>query len=163
MGFFDFLKEAGKKISQPAPEPESKTTNYSPDEIRAINAKRRAKGLAKEVEELGLGVEELSIDVDGDTVTVRGSVDTQEDKEKVVLAIGNTAGVARVDDQLVVDADEPEAQFHTVESGDSLSAIAKKYYGDATKYPAIFEANKPMLTDPNKIYPGQVLRIPTID
>jgi nucleoid-associated protein YgaU len=62
-----------------------------------------------------------------------------------------------------VSAPEPAAQFHTVASGESLSLIAKKYYGDAMKYPVIFEANKPMLSDPDKIYPGQVLRIPAID
>ena len=68
--------------------------------------------------------------------------------------------VGEVDDQMEVENKEPEAQFHTVEKGDSLSKIAKKYYGNAMKYPVIFEANKPMLTDPDKIYPGQVLRIP---
>ena len=47
-------------------------------------------------------------------------------------------------------------------SGDNLSKIAKKFYGDANKYPVIFEANKPMLKDPNKIYPGQNLRIPPL-
>ena len=57
-------------------------------------------------------------------------------------------------------APEAEADFYTVKAGDSLSKIAKEYYGDAMKYPAIFEANKPMLKDPDKIYPGQVLRIP---
>ena len=55
-----------------------------------------------------------------------------------------------------------EAQFHTVVSGDSLSKIAKHFYGDPMKYPVIFEANKPMLADPDKIYPGQVLRIPAM-
>lgn len=56
----------------------------------------------------------------------------------------------------------PEAQYHDVVRGDTLSAIAKKYYGDASKYPKIFEANKPMLSDPDKIYPGQKLRIPPL-
>ena len=69
-------------------------------------------------------------------------------------------GVARVDDQLVVEVPEPEATLYTVKSGDSLSKIAKAHYGDAMKYPVIFEANKPMLKDPDRIYPGQVLRIP---
>ena len=48
-------------------------------------------------------------------------------------------------------------------SGDSLSKIAKEHYGNAMKYPVIFEANKPMLEHPDKIYPGQVLRIPAIE
>ena len=59
-------------------------------------------------------------------------------------------------------ADEDKVTFHTVASGDTLSAIARKVYGDANKYPVIFEANKPMLSNPDKIYPGQVLRIPAL-
>jgi nucleoid-associated protein YgaU len=84
-----------------------------------------------------------------------------------VLAVGNTEGIAKVDDRMTVApkampevAKAAPAQFYTVKAGDSLSKIAKQYYGDAQKYPAIFEANKPLLSDPNKIYPGQVLRIP---
>ena len=86
------------------------------------------------------------------------------------MALGNVKGVSRVDDQTAVIAKDQAAggpeqpadrtQFHTVEKGDTLSAIAKKVYGDPNRYAAIFEANKPMLKDPNKIYPGQVLRIP---
>ena len=79
------------------------------------------------------------------------------------MVVGNTEGIATVDDRMTVEIPEPEAQFHTVVKGDYLSKIAKKYYGDAMKYPIIFEANKPMLTDPDKIYPGQVLRIPALD
>ena len=80
----------------------------------------------------------------------------------VVLCCGNVAGVAAVNDLLTVTAPEPEAQWHTVASGDNLSKIAKKFYGDANKYPVIFEANKPMLSHPDKIYPGQKLRIPAL-
>jgi nucleoid-associated protein YgaU len=78
----------------------------------------------------------------------------------VVLAVGNTSGVARVDDRMEDAAAAPEAVMYTVKSGDSLSKIAKAHYGDAMKYKEIFEANKPLLKDPDKIYPGQVLRIP---
>ena len=93
-------------------------------------------------------------------VTVSGTAADQATKEKILLAAGNVAGVAEVDDQITVTNPEPEAQFHTVVRGDTLSAISKKFYGDANKYNTIFEANKPMLTHPDKIYPGQVLRIP---
>jgi nucleoid-associated protein YgaU len=58
---------------------------------------------------------------------------------------------------------KPEATFYTVKKGDYLSKIAKEVYGDASKYNVIFEANKPMLKDPDLIYPGQVLRIPPLD
>jgi nucleoid-associated protein YgaU len=61
-----------------------------------------------------------------------------------------------------VDQSAPEAVFYTVVKGDTLSRIAKQHYADANKYPAIFEANRPMLTHPDKIYPGQVLRIPPL-
>jgi nucleoid-associated protein YgaU len=120
-------------------------------------------GIAKHVESLGLEIQDFSVKVNGDTAAVNGTVEDQATKEKVVLAVGNTMGIARVDDQIEVVKPEPEAQFHTVASGESLSLIAKKYYGDAMKYPVIFEANKPMLSDPDKIYPGQVLRIPPIE
>jgi nucleoid-associated protein YgaU len=157
MGFFDFMKDSGKKV-----EPEPMTKQYSAEEKQKINERRMAMALAREVESLGLEIQDLGVRVDGDVATVTGMVTDQATKEKVVLAIGNTAGIARVDDRIEVSAPEPEAQFHTVSSGESLSLIAKKYYGDAMKYPVIFEANKPMLTDPDKIYPGQVLRIPPI-
>ena len=85
---------------------------------------------------------------------------SQEDKEKLVLACGNVRGIAEVDEDLEVEQKAPEATMYTVKSGDSLSKIAKQHYGDASKYPRIFEANRPMLSDPDKIYPGQVLRIP---
>jgi nucleoid-associated protein YgaU len=61
-----------------------------------------------------------------------------------------------------VDQSAPEGKFYTVVSGDNLSKISKAQYGDANKYMVIFEANKPMLTHPDKIYPGQVLRIPPV-
>ena len=70
------------------------------------------------------------------------------------------AGVAAVKDMMTVDQSAPEATYYTVVSGDNLSKISKANYGDPNKYMEIFEANKPMLSDPNKIYPGQVLRIP---
>ena len=91
-----------------------------------------------------------------------GDVDQQEDAEKIALAVGNVEGVKVVDNQLTVAEPEEEAQYHEVVKGDSLSKIAQHYYGDMMKYPVIFEANKPMLTHPDKIYPGQVLRIPQI-
>ncbi len=132
-----------------------------------------ADALKAHLTQVGLPTNGLDIQVADDTVTVRGSTASQEEKEKIAVALGNVKGVSRVDDQTAVisaNQDQPtmppqeqpasQTRFHTVEKGDTLSAIAKKVYGDPNRYPAIFEANKPMLTDPNKIYPGQVLRIP---
>ena len=81
----------------------------------------------------------------------------------MVLVVGNTKGVASVDDRITVAVKTQEAQFYTVVSGDSLSKIAKEFYGNTMKYPVVFEANKPMLSHPDKIYLGQVLRIPSLD
>ncbi len=81
-----------------------------------------------------------------------------ETREKLLLAVGNVAGVAQVDDR--TSAAEAASTFYTVRKGDTLSAIAKSHYGNANAYTKIFEANRPMLENPDKIYPGQVLRIP---
>ena len=75
--------------------------------------------------------------------------------------VGSVSSVSSVENGLQFPQEKP-SQFHDVVKGDTLSAIAKKYYGDASKYPVIFEANKPMLTHPDKIYPGQKLRIPPL-
>ncbi len=58
------------------------------------------------------------------------------------------------------DGDNPYAQAYVVKQGDTLSKIAEEFYGDKMLYPKIFEANRDVLTDPNKIKPGQKLRIP---
>jgi nucleoid-associated protein YgaU len=137
MGVFDFVKEAGKKVDM--------FTN-----------------LAQEVNELGIEVENLDVQYNDGVAVVNGTVDSQADKEKIILALGNVDGVVQVDDSMEVRNPEGEATFYMVQPGDSLSKIAKRHYGDAMKYMAIFEANKPMLTSPDKIYPGQVLRIPAL-
>ena len=95
-------------------------------------------------------------------VTVDGNVDSQAVKEKILLCCGNVAGVTAVNDMITVSEPADESQWHTVVSGDTLSKIAREYYDDANQYPAIFEANKPMLSSPDKIYPGQMLRIPPL-
>ena len=84
----------------------------------------------------------------------------QQTKEKILLCCGNVAGVAKVNDELRVAEPADEAKYYTVVKGDTLSKIAKEFYGNANAYPKIFEANKPMLSHPDKIYPGQTLRIP---
>jgi len=154
MGLFSFIKNAGAKVFGIG-----KTT----EEEAKIEAVENAAKLSNAVEALGLNVENLDIQIDGDTATIYGEAENQATREKVVLVVGNTDGIASVDDQMTTAIQEPEAQFHTVVSGDSLSKIAKVYYGNAMKYPVIFEANKPMLTHPDKIYPGQVLRIPVLE
>ena len=161
MGLIDFIKGAGEKLFGKDDGAATAAAEVAASAATKASAeKRKVESLERYVGRLGLGIENLGIAVNEDLVTVSGTAPNQEIREKTVLALGNTAGTARVDDRIVVEVAEPEAEFYTVVRGDSLSKIAKEYYGNPMKYPVIFEANKPMLSDPDKIYPGQVLRIP---
>jgi nucleoid-associated protein YgaU len=115
-----------------------------------------AEALQKEVAELGLDTNGLDIAVEGDVVKVSGTAVSQEMKEKVIMAVGNAAGVAGVEDN--VGGNDPV--FHEVKKGETLWAISSKTLGSGARYEEIFEANRPMLSHPDKIYPGQMLRIP---
>lgn len=160
MGLFSFLKKAGSNIfSKTKEEAPSAASN---EELQELLRSQRENLLKTEVNTLNFEVENFDLKLDDDAVTVYGQVKSQEEKEKVILAIGNTEGVATVDDRMSVTEPAEESQFHTVESGDSLSKISKEYYGDPMKYNDIFEANKPMLKSVDLIYPGQVLRIPKL-
>lgn len=145
MSIFSFVKEAGEKLI---------------DLLTPGNA-NASEQLKEHIEKVGLGNPNVHATVEGDKVIVSGEVASQEDKEKILLALGNIAGVSSVEDQItVIGPVVVSAVFVTVKKGDTLSAIAKVQYGDANKYNKIFEANKPLLSHPDKIYPGQVLRIP---
>jgi LysM repeat protein len=150
MGLFSFLKGKGKKVFKTDP------ATTTPEKAEPL----RASELLNYVKQLGLTYNKLIVKTSGDTVTLEGEVARQEDMEKIALALGNVEGVATVSNQMTIVEPQEQSKFHTVEKGDTLSKIAKQYYGDMMKYPAIFEANKPMLKDPDEIYPGQVLRIP---
>lgn len=165
MGIIDFVKNAGEKI-------------FKPGEARRESAIE--KHLAK------YGISGVSVEVDGDKATLTGTVTDTPTREKAVLIAGNIEGIGNVEDRLHVTnpapaptqaptagasapvtatpapgaADQWTSRTYTVKSGDTLSKISKEMYGDANKYHQIFEANKPMLSDPDKIYPGQVLRVP---
>lgn len=152
MGLFSFIKNTGKKLF-------GKKEEEAPAEEKAI---LKASVLLAHVQELGLKFKTLKISLKEDDVVVSGEVENQEDSERIVLALGNVDGVDTVDNQMTVLVAAPEARYHTVVKGDWLSKIAKDYYGDASKFNVIFEANKPMLQDPDEIYPGQVLRIPNL-
>ena len=153
MGLIDFVRSAGEKIFG------SGEAAASPTKDEAVLSKR-ATALEQHVGKLGLPVEGLKIKVADDVAYVRGTVATQEQREKIVLVVGNVEGIAKVEDRLEVTSPQPEGRYYTVAKGDTLSKIAKQHYGDANKYGQIFEANKPMLKHPDKIYPGQVLRVP---
>jgi nucleoid-associated protein YgaU len=167
MGLFSFLKAAGAKLmgggsaANDAAEA-AKASEANLEALKEAANKNKSAQLVSQVLGHGIDVENLDIVVDDDTATIYGQVGSTSEKEKVVLIVGNTEGIATVDDRISVIVEEPEAAFYTVKSGDSLSKIAKEVYGDMMKYPIIFEANKPMLTSPDLIYPGQVLRIPAL-
>ncbi|MEJ2113152.1 MAG: peptidoglycan-binding protein LysM [Flavobacteriaceae bacterium] len=161
MGVFSFIKNAGAKIFGVEKADAEEAAEATAAELKAEAA--AATKLEETIKDLQLVVENLNVHIDDDKATITGAAYDQATKEKVVLVVGNSNGIATVDDQMTVEHEEPEAQFHTVVSGDTLGKIAKTYYGNAMKYPVIFEANKPMLKSPDLIYPGQVLRIPALD
>ena len=165
MGMFDFMSVAGEdKINE-----KSEVSQERINELRQQN-------ISKSIAGLDVDGEQVTVAVQGEVVTLTGSAPSQEAMEKMVLCAGNQHGIGKVDCRIEVNAPsaaattgQSQAQgsqspstFYTVKSGDTLGKIASEVYGDAGKYPVIFDANKPMLSDPNKIYPGQSLRIPAL-
>ncbi|MNT23082.1 LysM domain/BON superfamily protein [compost metagenome] len=155
MGLFSFIKNAGKKLGiggdDDAPDTES---------------------VQKELASHDLGTKDVQVEVVNDKVVLKGIVKDQTAFEKAVVAVGNTLGVSAVEASELKVADTGAAPapakapvFYTVKKGDNLWKIAEAHYGKGkgAKHTVIFEANKPMLTHPDKIYPGQVLRIPDLD
>jgi len=161
MGLFSFLKNAGSKILTKEAAKEAKSPEITKMEEELFN-KQKLFLLNSVVTNTGIKIDNLELDLNDDTVTAYGQVNSMADKEKLVLALGNVGGIAAVDDRISVEKEEPAAEFYTVEKGDSLSKIAKKYYGDPMKYKQLFEANQPLLKDPNEIFPGQQIRIPKL-
>lgn len=157
MGLFSFLKNAGSGLlKSSAAKNEAKAKS-------AEAAKERQEGLLEGIlVSSGLKIKNIDVEIENDTVMVFGEAESQEDREKAILILGNMDGVAAIDDRISVVTPAPQAQMYEVQGGDSLSKIAKQFYGDPMKYNIIFEANQPMLKDPNLIYPGQMLRIPVL-
>lgn len=143
MGLFDiFKKDKGKELF----------TEQTP-------AEKKAEAIREEIRRHNIKGD-IEVYVEGNKVKIKGSVPDQKSREMLMVITGNTKHIDSVDDTSLEGGDSSKARFHTVESGDTLSGIAKEYYGDARQYMRIFEANQPMLDDPDKIYPGQVLRVP---
>lgn len=153
MGLFSFIKGAGTKLFR------KKERTPEVEKVVKTEEEQKIEALLAEVNRLNIPVSGLTVEL-GTCVIVNGSTDTNADREKVILALGNVEGINAVQDNILVTNPEPESVFHEVKKGDTLSKIAKVVYGDPMKYPVIFEANRPMLSDPDKIYPGQILRIP---
>jgi len=181
MSIISFMRDAGEHLfKRPQPVPEVHTipgraqaaqaqahsvpaTTAAKPDVDALEA-NAARAIHNYVASKGLPADKIDIDFDANssTVTVSGTVPDQDTREKVVVCCGNVASVEHVNDQLKVANAGKAGDYYTVKSGDTLSKIAQHFYGDANRYSAIFEANKPMLSDPDKIYPGQTLRIPRL-
>jgi len=151
MGIFDFVKSVGRKLG-----------------IGSEETPPTAEDLKKELDSYDLGTENLQVEIVGDKAIIKGEVADQSIFEKAIIAVGNTLGVSKVEASEISVAGSDGAApadpvLHEVKKGDNLWKIATKHYGNGSKYPVIFEANKPMLSDPDKIYPGQMLRIPPLD
>ena len=164
MGMFSFIKEAGEKLfgrGEAKAAQDAAAAAPTPDNIAALS-KTAGAAIATYINSQGLKVDglEVSFDAPSGTVTVAGAAPDQATKEKVVLCCGNVTNVTSVKDLMTVANASAESQMYEVKSGDNLSKISNQFYGTPNKYTLIFEANKPMLNSPDKIYPGQVLRIP---
>ena len=168
MSIISFFKEAGEKLfGHKDTEAAAQKAQAAPDDAtlqaRLADANQTAAtAIEGYIATQNLSADGLTVAFDGASgaATVSGMAADQATREKIVLCCGNVHGVAQVNDMLTVSEPAEESQYHTVARGDTLSAIAKKFYGNANSYMKIFEANKPMLSHPDKIYPGQLLRIP---
>lgn len=158
MGLISFIKGAGEKLF---------------GKSEAAKEADKAAMILNHIKGFGFDTSSIQAEVEGELVIMSGRVDTIANKNRILVAAGNVEGISKVEDRLavlpvsgeipVIQPVEPEKQFYTVVAGDTLSKIAKRMYGNANKYPVIFEANTPMLKHPDKIYPGQVLVIPPLE
>lgn len=145
MALFDFFKrDKGKELFE-----------------ANADAQKRAEAIRREIQRLGLPGD-INVQVEGSQVKVTGDVPDEATRQKLAMIVGNVKYIEAVDDSGLTGAQAQTRQpkVHEVQSGDTLSSIAKKHYGDANAYQKIFAANQPMLKDPDEIYPGQVLIIP---
>ncbi len=164
MGMFDFIKEAGEKLFGKGEAKAAQDAAVADPSTDKVDAANRAAGDAIEayIAQMGLSATGLTVTVDGSQgkVTVFGVAPDQATREKIILCCGNVEGVDSVEDKMSVNVDDIRHHRHTVVKGDTLWAISQAAYGNGAEYNKIFEANKPMLSNPDKIYPGQKLRIP---
>lgn len=166
MGLFNFIKNVGAKVFGPEKETRQQTAKINGGEQEVNERKENEKAARKlkdTISDHHLKVKDLNIVIENEMAIVSGLAEDQATREKVILVVGNVEGISQVDDKMEVEKEEPESVFHTVERGDTLGKIAEEHYGSSDKYMEIFEANKPLLSEPDKIYPGQVLRIPSLE
>jgi nucleoid-associated protein YgaU len=164
MGMLSFIKDAGQKLFGIG------EAQAAAAEVAAVPTEENVQRMSDAagaaivdyINTMNLGVTDLAVAFNAPTgeVQVSGAAADQATKEKILLCCGNVHGVSNVVDNMTVDTPADESEYYTVKAGDNLSKISKEFYETPNKYMAIFEANKPMLSHPDKIYPGQLLRIP---
>jgi nucleoid-associated protein YgaU len=141
MGLVDFVTNIGEKIFGTEAEASDKIKDY----LEGDNP----------------GVNDFQVTVKDGVATISGEAASADAKEKAVLMVGNLQGVSQVNaDNLTAPEGLGKVEYYVIKSGDTLSAIAQKYYGKASAYPRIFEANREVIKNPDLIYPGQKIRIP---
>lgn len=141
MGLFDFARDMGKKLFGGDDDP--------------------AEKIKHSIEENNPGITDLGVAFNEGIVDLSGKAESSVSVEKAVLIAGNVKGVTEVKiDNMEAPSPEPEVEYYTIVSGDSLSKIAKQFYQNAMDYPKLFEANREVIQDPDLIYPGQKIRIP---
>ena len=141
MGLFDFVKEIGHKL-------------FNRDE-------EAAEKIKKHIEATNPGIDGLQVEYKNGVVSLSGQATSAEAMEKAVLMAGNVQGVAEVDvSGLQAPPVQAKVEYYIIKKGDTLSAIAKQFYGKPNDYPRIFEANREVIKDANLIFPGQKIRIP---
>lgn len=141
MGLFDFAKNMGKKLFRSDAE--------------------AAEKIKASIEEANPGIQDLDVQYADGQVSLSGTAESAEAMEKAVLMAGNVKGVEKVSaDGMAAPKQSANVDYYVVESGDTLSGIAKRFLGNGSAYPKIFEANREVIKDPNLIYPGQKIRIP---
>jgi nucleoid-associated protein YgaU len=141
MGMFDFAKSMGKKLFGGDDDP--------------------AEKIKKHIEADNPGIEDLEVSYEEGKIVIAGNAESADAVEKAILMAGNVEGISGVDASGVsAPVQTVTVEFYTIQKGDTLSAIAKQFYGKSSEYPRIFEANREVIKDPDLIYPGQVIRIP---
>lgn len=144
MGLFDFVGDIGKKLFS--------------------KAEDASDAVTKHIAEDNPGIENLSVTVENGVANIQGSSVSATALEKAILMAGNIAGIAAVKTEGVTiqngESLAADDEFYVIQKGDTLWKIAEKTYGNGTKYTAIVEANKEVIKDADKIFPGQKIRLP---
>ena len=140
---------------------EKSTLNNRSKKRSASELKARQEGMLEGlIYNARLKIKNLDVDLEGDRLIVYGETEHADHRQKALLLLGNVSGISEVDNRISLTVPEQTFFIYEIQNGDSLSLLAKRFYGDMLMYNKIFEANKDVIEDPNLIYPGQKIIIP---